>query len=381
MSFEDEKEVLTPSNEKKEDDLFAAPIDEAPIEVKEETPAEAPVEVIETPIEVEAPITQQEEAAPAPEAQAEEAPVEEEKPNEWGDLKLVIDGHFNIIKNMLKAIKTKDANISTLSAEISKYREGFVAPLFKSLALGLIAYREDCLKAVRDLSAREMTAEDAQKYIKYINADYDDFLYNIKIENDGSKWLYNGKDIENIPAMRVQYQEPKQFELPDFADKDVRTPEELMAYLKDVEAYIQQVINDSAEQDKLLAQYIDHATLYEQGLNQVVLYPVIRRIVQLGYFINAQIDDIKEKNAYTKERYFALQENIADRVANILLDCGVKIIPQKDEFDPRMHRAIKFTQTEDPELQGKIAARFSDGYAMGDEEKVIYPQKVDLYRK
>ena len=380
MLLEEEKNGLAPSSEEgnlsdeeKKESPFAAPLDEAPVE-------EAPVE--EAPVE-EAPVAEEpaaEEAAPVEEAPVEEPPVEEEK-NEWADLKVVIDNHFNVMKNMLKIIKVKDANISTLSAEISRYREGFVTPLFKSLALSLIAYREDCLKAVRDLSSREFTEEDAKKYIRYVRADYEDFQYNVKIEYDGDKWLYNGKDIEKVPSMKVQYQEPKQFELPDFADREVATLEELLGYLKDVELYLEKVVTDMTEQDKLLAQYISHASLYEQGLNQIILYPVIRRIIQLGNFIELQLSAIDENKEYSKERYFALQEAVANIVADILLDCGVRIINPKDEFDPRMHRAIKFTQTDDPELQGKIAARFSDGYVMGDEEKVIYPQKVDLYRK
>lgn len=359
------EEVL--SDEEKKDSVFAAPLDEA---VTEETPVE------EAPVE-EAPATEE---AAVEETPVEEAPVEEEK-NEWADLKLVIDNHFNIMKNILRNTKTKDANVSSLSIEISKYREGFTAPLFKSLALGLISYREDCLKAIRDLSSREFSEEDAKKYIRYVSADFEDFLYTIKLENDGDRWLYNGKDIEKVPNAKVMFKEPEQYELPDFENREVSSLEELLAYLKEVEAFITKVMNDTTEQDRLLAQYIAQSNLYEQGINQIVLYPVIRRIIRVGNFIDMQVEMIKENNEYSKERYFTLQESIANIIADILLDCGVKIINPKDEFDPRYHRAIKFTQTDDESLQGKIAARFSDGYVMGDEEKVIYPQKVDLYRK
>ena len=371
MLFDDEKQNLESVVEEnafgEEEPKPAQPLGAAPAETPAETPAEAPNE--------EAPAIEVPNEAPVVEEQAEE-----ENNNEWAELKNVIDGHFTILKNMLRSIKTKDANVSSLSIEITKYREGFSTSLFKSLALSLIPYREECLKAIRDLAARDFSEDDAKKYIDYISADYEDFLYNIKLEKSGDKWLYNHKDIEEEPKA-VSFEAPQEYNLPDFEDKEVNSVEDLLAYLKAVEAYVEQVLANNTEQDKLLAKYIAQSSLYEQGINQVVLYPVIRKIIMLGNYINSQTEIINEHHEYTKYRYFAFQEGIASIVADILSMCEVKILATGDNFDPRYHRAIKFTATEDENLIGKIAAKYSDCYVFGNEEKVIYPQKVDLYRK
>lgn len=305
----------------------------------------------------------------------EEEEVKEEV-NEWADLKTVLDNHMVMVKNLLKVNKTKDANVSSLAAELAKYRDDFKYSLLKSFITNVIGFREDCKKTLRDLSSRELTEADVKKYLGFLSADFEDFLVNVGIEVKGENLFLNRKNINEEVKGSILVEEPSVYELPELEVKEIATREELLAYLQEVEKYIQEILNNNAELDKLLAQYIANAKIYDQGAAQVALYPLVRELVALQNLVNKDVEEIQE---FTAKAYFDELEKIINKLEDLLVGAGVKIDSNVDNvYNPKTQRAIKFSIPEDPELNGTVANKFTDCYMV--EDKVIYPQKVDLYK-
>jgi molecular chaperone GrpE (heat shock protein) len=64
---------------------------------------------------------------------------------------------------------------------------------------------------------------------------------------------------------------------------------------------------------------------------------------------------------------------------NILLDCGVEIGPfPYDKLNTIHQRIVDVVPTDDPEKDGKIAERVSDGYRY--DGRVLYKERVNVYK-
>lgn len=328
-----------------------------------------------------------------PEVKAEEqtvvkqdvAPVED-KPAEpavdvMGIMKL-IDAHFVGVKSLLKFNKDKDANVNKLNAELNKYREGYQFNLFKSLALNVIGLRENAKKSIRDLDIKELTVDVAKKYLGYMTLDYEDFLENINVRIDGEKVKYNGSDIDAVLAKKIEVPEIPEFTFENLPELQSNTLDGIMEYLKAVETYIAETIKHNSIIDRILKGYIDQTGLYESGIHQVVLYPIIRRIAEGYKAVSIAVEDalnvLNEDNA--KETYASALEVLVRLTDEILGRCGVIIDEYvSDVYDPKKHRILKTVKTELDEENGKVANKYCDCYTL--EEKVIYPQKVDVFKK
>lgn len=321
------------------------------------------------------------------EAKAEEAPavVESEKPaacevDTMGIMKL-IDAHFVGVKNMLKFNKDKDVNVNKLNSDLNKYREGYQFNLFKSLSLNLIGLREDAKKSLRELGSRELSVSDAKKYLGYMTLDYEDFLENLNVRIEGDKIKYNGVDID-APLKKIVLPEIPEFTHENLPELKSPALPDVTEYLQAVETYIAETIKNNSIIDKILKAYIDQASLYESGIHQVVLYPVIRCIANGYEAIKIAVEQgegaLTEENA--KETYANALETLVKLTDEILGRCGVIIDGYvSDVYDPKKHRILKTVKTESDEDNGKIVIKYTDCYTL--EDKVIYPQKVDVYKK
>lgn len=301
---------------------------------------------------------------------------------DYEQFKVLIDSHFQTIKNLLKFNKEKDANVSKLSVTLQKYREGFDINLLKAVALHVISYREDAKKAYREFKGKELPLDTAKKYLGYIIMDYEDLLSNLGIECVDGEWRYNNKKINAEVSSKITFSEPEPVEVADATAFNVTSFDELIAYTKAVEAQIIAVLKNNAERDKLLNAYIEYSSLYESGVQQAVLYPVIRKIVSVYEHAQTMVaektDGLTENNC--GESYISALEEIIDATETVLGVCSVAIDSHvSDIYDPKKQRILKMVATDDESKNSMVINRYTDCYLMDD--KVIYPQKIDVYKK
>ncbi len=297
-------------------------------------------------------------------------------------IKELIDKHFQIIKNLLKFNKEKDANVSKLSLVLQKYREGFDVNMFKAVALHVISFREDTKKAYREFNGKDLPIDTVQKYLGYIVMDFEDLLGNIGIESVDGEWRFNGKNLNREICGKIEFSEPETFEIIDSEEVEVKTFEDLVVYIKSVETQITAILKNNAERDKLLNSYIEYSSIYEAGIQQATLYPVIRKIIGTYEQTKAMIDT--KAVGLTAENcsatYILLLQTVVDATETILDLCNIIIDSNvSDIYDPKKQRILKMIATDDESKNGSIATRHTDCYLI--DEKVIYPQKVDVYKK
>lgn len=302
-------------------------------------------------------------------------------PEEIALLKGAIDSHFTIVKNLLQFNKGKDANVAKLTNEMQLYRDGVETKLFKSIALNLIGLREDARKSLREFRQRGLSVDEAKKYINYIVYDYEDLLSGLNIVVDGDKILYNNRPTSAPIAKKAIPCEVEEYVLPDAPQLESNDLSGVIDYLKAAENYVSEVLKKNAQLDKLLNAYIDNAAVYEQGIHQVVLYPVVNQIALLYGKIQREVEDALANlcGENTVISFARCAELLVDQLEKILGECGVSVDSfVSDTYDPQKQRLLKFIPTDDANQNGKIAQKYTDCYLMND--RVIYPQKADVIK-
>lgn len=329
------------------------------------------------------------------------------------ELKQMVAEHFAAVKSLIRYNKEKDANLAKLSKQLQVYRDGMEQTMFKRIALEVISLREDCVRAINDYKDRELSAENCKKYLGYVPQDYADMMERIGVAVDGQV-TYNGKPLEDV-AERVNFSEPEEpaaepvtepvapteqvaatdtcEEQPAEEQPQSFTTEQFVQYLKSCEEQIAALLAQNKTLDVLLSDYVNANALYEQGVYQVVLYPVIRRIAN-GFgalqadeqAMQAQLAQLQNDDQGTEQSsvtpaqiYVQMLEKLYSQCDVILEMCGVcaeKV--HSNVYDPRKQRVLKLIPTEEESLNGLVADSHSDCYVMN--EKVIYPAKVDLYK-
>lgn len=337
--------------------------------------AAEPEQTIENPVEENAPTEEN--------AENEEsvASVPAIAPEEIALLKGAIDAHFTVVKNLLQFNKGKDANVAKLTNEMQLYRDGVETKLFKSIALNLIGLREDARKSLREFRQRGLSVDEAKKYINYIVYDYEDLLSGLNIVVDGDKILYNNRPTDAPIAKKPIPCEVEEYVLPDAPRLVSDDLSGVIDYLKSAENYVLEVLKKNAQLDKLLNAYIDNAALYEQGIHQVVLYPVVNQIALLYGKIKREVEDALASlcGENTVVSFARCAELLVDQLEKILGECGVSVDPfVSDMYDPQKQRLLKFIPTDDANQNGRIAQKYTDCYLMND--RVIYPQKADVIK-
>lgn len=306
----------------------------------------------------------------------------ESYPNEgtfdFAEVKQLIDDHFNKIKGLIRYTKEKDANILALSKQMEIYRDGIEASLLKSIALEIIGYRESCRKSLREIKTVQLNAQDAKKYINYLKLDYEDMLENLGIKCSDNEVLYNGKNIDST-LDKVYFKDMPKLEdivLNNFEIVDIKG---LLDYLRTCEVSISDMIQNNSILDSVLKDYLAISSIYEQGLHQIILYPVVRVIVKIYRSLLEKSKSLELSDANVIETYSAQLTFLIEEVEKVLELCNVAIDGYvSDTYDSKRQRILKMVDTDDLELNGQVICRYTDCYTMDD--KVIYLSKVDVYK-
>lgn len=314
-----------------------------------------------------------------------EKKAEEKKIENNPDFKDVINAiwaHSRNMKQTIQATKQKDANFNRAVKELQAYRDGYEKSLFKSIALSTIALRENSRKAYMEFSSVALTIDNAKKYLKYITYDFEDLLSDLGIDVDEDKIRYNGKDINNIVEKKLVAPEMVETIVDEIVPNGILTVENVFEYLTQVENRVIELVKDNENLDRALSVYVANSELYDQGIHQVVLYPVVRKIAdyykETSKDVEELLEAINEENAQSS--YLKALTKVIDRFENVLVLCGVTIDSYvSDTLDSKKHKILKTIPTEDESLSKTVAKKYTDCYIMDD--KIIYQQKVDIYLK
>ena len=300
---------------------------------------------------------------------------------EFSKIRETIDKHFSTIEGLIRYSKAKDANVLTLSKQLQEYREGFTKSIYKRIALELIAFREECRKSQKNLADEVSSKDTAFKYLGFLCDDFYDLMQNIGLSQKGDEYFYNGKPLTGEALTPVEIKEPEDIQEVQRSGETVNDFNGLVEYLKSAENVIVATLKNNSILDSLMADYIKLASVYEQGLYQVVLYPTMRKIISLYQMLTQKAN--QDKESITDEDanviYASSLELLVDSLEEILFLLDVSIDKNiQDTYDAKTNRILKTIFTDDTSLNGKIASRYTDCYVM--DERVIYPAKVDVYR-
>ncbi|MDE6001723.1 MAG: hypothetical protein K2G96_05350, partial [Clostridia bacterium] len=209
----------------------------------------------------------------------------------------LINSWFVNIRNVIRTVKEKDANLYKMNGELQAYRNDYSRQLFKSLAQYLINFREDCAKSLRDAEEYELKREAVIKYIGYVADEYETLLENLGIEIDGETVKLNGTEITSKPSETTVFSVNTSVEedsAPVVQADGAYTQQEVVQLLSDRTEEIKAILKDNAALDIVVGEYIKQSKLIERNEQQIVLYPVIRLLV--NYFNNIK-KDIAEATA------------------------------------------------------------------------------------
>lgn len=299
-------------------------------------------------------------------------------PFNFDQLKQLIDDHFNKIKALVRYTKEKDENIVKLSKQMQIYRDGIETSLLKRVALEVIAYREGCRKSLRSLSTANISVQEAQKYIGYLKLDFEDMLENLGIKCTDEAVLYNGKNID-APPENIEFKDVPKLDDVEMDNPDIADINGLIDYLKNCHDALSKMIKNNVILDSVIKDYISASSVYEQGLYQVVLYPVIRAVVALYRSLSNRVESLEINDSNATEIYSTQLSLLIEEAEKILELCNVQIDGYvSDVYNSQKHRILKMIDTDNPELNGQVVCRYSDCYTM--EGKVICLSKVDVYK-
>lgn len=347
---------------------------EKKLEATEQLSEETAQENVENGVAVVETVAEQEQVSAEPEA-------EQNQKIEIESLRSLIESHFVRLVDFIKFYKNKDANVLALTKELQQYRTGFESNLFKSIALNLIAYREECDATARRFETHKLSKDECVKYLGFMVQEFEDMLQNLGIEVDGDECRYNGKSL-NVSVEKVAFRDVPELVVEQIPTENVETTEQLVAYLQKCEEVISKTLQNNSALDVLLADYIAATKQYEKGVYQVVLHPIIKQIVAIYKTLAARVASLSEKvtDDNATRVYTGELATIVERSSNLLGLCGVMIDRYLTEtpFDPKQQRVLKLIETDNTELAGTIAAIHTDCYML--DGKVIYPSKVDVYK-
>lgn len=334
---------------------------------------------------------QRTEAAPAEVTQNEEDARGRESVN-YEELESFINAWFLNIRNLVRVTKEKDSNLYKMNNELQSYRNGYSRQLFKSMAQYLINFREDCAKSLRDAEAYEIKKEDLVKYIGYVSQDYETLLENIGIEVTENGITYNGTSVNSLPSQTKVFEMEAQDAAPigNVAEERQSVPlsslQQITEYFAAKTDEIISLLKDNSAIDKVVAEYIKQSALIERNEQQIVLYPVVRKLVEYGGELKWRTKEIAaEADSLEASTLLVAYKDVLSLVINgtesILALCCVTVenaLSAGDVYDPKKHRIMKFIplSSDRADENGKIVKVYTDLYIM--EDKVLYPAKVDV---
>ncbi len=323
-----------------------------------------------------------------------------------------VEGFFNKVMQLVRYNRTKDEAIERVGKEIQKYREGFTLSAFKALAMSIITYRENCKKELDDLTKYEYTAESLKKNFDFLIDDLKDILLENGVDFDDEGYIYNGQNVMAPIEFGVKKCECEQAECEkececadgeacecaqekscDCEEKceceqaecenacEAECEKTLDCVLEDYIKQITDILADNAKLEEMVNGMLKDASVIDSENKKLVIYPVFHALGLLKDKLDADMQKFPQAEENAKEEYAIILTAVIDKLLEILELLGVNVESENAETDKIVtgfHKLLKTVATDNPEDDRKIANVLSDAYTL--EGKVIYPQKVEVYK-
>jgi molecular chaperone GrpE len=186
------------------------------------------------------------------------------------------------------------------------------------------------------------------------------------------------EEKEKKPENVEPEEEVVEFEFNDDGEEDLKkTLKKFRADLKQAkvekEEYLTGWQKERAEFANYRKQEEDRKTMFSESVRERILTRFLSVIDSFNMaFANKEAWDKVDENWRKGVEYIYAQMN------TIFDEYGVKPIGEEGEiFDPNIHQSIDVVETDQKELEHKVAKVIQKGYKLG--ERVIRPARVNVY--
>lgn len=136
----------------------------------------------------------------------------------------------------------------------------------------------------------------------------------------------------------------------------------------------------AAAQEALIAKMHARIEVLQSGETKKLLKPVSTQLIALYSDLEDTAASLRPDT--TVEQFGGLLTNFSLMVEQVLDNLGLTSLETAvgDEFEPRMHHAIKKVDTDDPASDRKIVEVLRQGFIEPGEAKPLAPSRVSVYR-
>lgn len=158
------------------------------------------------------------------------------------------------------------------------------------------------------------------------------------------------------------------------------TTAELADVLKNLNAQIANFHERAAANEALIAKMHARIEQLQNGETKKLLKPVSTQLIALYSDLEDAAASLRPDTSI--EQFGGLLTNFSLMVEQILDNLGLTSLQTAagDDFEPRMHHAIKKVDTHDPASDRKVVAVLRQGFIEPGEAKPFAPSRVSVYR-
>ena len=298
--------------------------------------------------------------------------------------KLLLD-FFKGMDSLISTTHQKDKNLIELSNQLSLYRAGMKSVFFKSMSSYLITYRESLVRQWENLEKFDYELDTMKDHFSMFEDSIDSLFQDIDLEEEQDTWTYNGKDIDKT------YQPNELEEIPPFKEEpeemkkpEIHSMDDFSLFLQEMEEKEIKALKGKEYLDVLSSRLVALESEVRDQQCQVILYPVLRKLVRFRRNLLEKIEtikDVEDKTTYLYSFKLAMEELISE-MDDILLSSGITIesLPEiESDYDPKTEMSLGYVLIKDREdLHGKVAESYTPCYMF--EDKVLKKAKIKLYR-
>ena len=137
----------------------------------------------------------------------------------------------------------------------------------------------------------------------------------------------------------------------------------------------QSKIKYDEQKEKTITKLHDELQIYKRDLYKKLLLPMINDVIQ---FTNRAEKDFEFLSDAPAEKLFERMYDFLDDLRDVLYRQGVEAYKlENDDFDPKKQKILKTIETDNKDLDKKVANHKTFGYEW--EDKIIKPEGVNVY--
>ena len=118
---------------------------------------------------------------------------------------------------------------------------------------------------------------------------------------------------------------------------------------------------------------------YKDDLYFQLIKPLIMDLINMRERMRRAV---KHSSKETDEKKVEMLESYVEEIETILENNNIEIYEtkkEKDDYKVKKQRIVKQIKTSDEKLHGKICNILTNGYIYTEKNKIIFPEKVEVY--